>query len=508
VIDVDTILRQHDRAMKTDTAAFPPSPNCPSPADSGSATPQSPSRRGFVKSAAAASAAFGFQFVPSSVWGANSRVNFGAIGTGGKGRADIGGAVGAGMHCAALVDIVDVERFSQADASGGGRSRLDSILEAREKFADARFYTDYREMIADMGDRIDAVTISTPDHHHFHAALLAMRAGKHVYCQKPLTHSIWEARVLAKVAAETGVATQMGNQAHANDHMRRVVELVRAGVLGEVTEVHAWTNRPIWPQGFDAPPEKAEIPLGLDWEQWIGPAEWVDYSPRIAPFAWRGWWNFGTGALGDMACHIMDMAYWALDLGSPTTVQAEEYGGSELSAPIHSDIVYDFADQGVKLHWHDGQIGAEFDREEWRLVPGEFNRPSEEILEGFDYRKYGSVLVGERGKLFFDRFKDTWVVKPGSALDGFEAPEPSIPRARDEDNYKEWLDAIEGKVERGQSDFAYAGPFTETVLLGCLAQRAPGEALRWDAESMKVEGRPELDPLVRRDYREGWEVEV
>ncbi|MDF1825105.1 MAG: Gfo/Idh/MocA family oxidoreductase [Verrucomicrobiales bacterium] len=464
------------------------------------------SRRTFVKTAAAS--AFGFQFVPSHVWGANSRINFGAIGSGGKGQADINGSIQAGMQCAALVDIVDVEKYSQSEANGSVKSRLKSITEAREKFPDAKFYTDYREMISEMGDKIDAVTISTPDHHHFHAALQAMRAGKHVYCQKPLTHSIWEARVLTRVAREMGVKTQMGNQAHANSHMRRVVELIQAGALGEVKEVHAWTNRPIWPQGFSELPQKEKVPLGLDWEQWIGPAEWIDYSPRIAPFAWRGWWNFGTGALGDMACHIMDMPYWALDLGSPTSLKAEQEGGSDISAPINSTIEYNFADKGIKMHWYDGQIGASFDQENWRLIPGEFNRPSEKILEGADYKKYGSVIIGERGKLFFDRKNDNWMVNPSGGLDGFEFPEPSIPRAEGDDNYQEWLDAIEGRVERGQSDFDYAGPFSETVLLGCLAQRNSGERLKWDAEKMKVKGRPDLDHLIRREYRAGWEVEV
>ncbi|MEM6917225.1 MAG: Gfo/Idh/MocA family oxidoreductase, partial [Verrucomicrobiota bacterium] len=408
----------------------------------------------------AAASAFGFQFVPSHVWGANERLQFGGIGSGGKGQADISGSVNAGMVCTALVDIVDVEAYSQSEVSGSVKSRLNSITEAREKYPDAKFYTDYREMIADMGDKIDAVTVSTPDHHHFHASLLAMQAGKHVYCQKPLTHSIWEARVLTEVARKTGVKTQMGNQAHANSHMRRVIELVRAGLLGKVTEVHAWTNRPIWPQGFSELPEKADVPLGLDWEQWIGPAEWVDFSPKIAPFAWRGWWNFGTGALGDMACHIMDMPYWALDLGSPTTIQATEEGCTELSAPINSTIEYNFKDKGVKLHWYDGQIGASFDAENWRLIPGEFNRPSEEILEGVNYKVYGSVLIGEKGKLFFDRKNDNWLVKPSHLLDGFEFPEPSIPRAAGDNNYQEWLDAINGKVERGESDFDYAGPFS------------------------------------------------
>ena len=232
-------------------------------------TPAANSRRTFVKTAAAS--AFGFQFVPSHVWGANSRINFGAIGSGGKGQADIGGSINAGMQCAALVDIVDVEKYSQSEANGSVKSRLNSITEAREKFPDAKFYTDYREMIADMGDKIDAVTVSTPDHHHFHASLQAMRAGKHVYCQKPLTHSIWEARMLTKVAREMGVKTQMGNQAHANSHMRRVVELVQAGALGKAKKGKAWKNCPILAQGFSGNPQKKKEPPGLGWGQWIGP---------------------------------------------------------------------------------------------------------------------------------------------------------------------------------------------------------------------------------------------
>lgn len=464
----------------------------------------SATRRRFVKAAAAS--AFGFQFVPSHVWGANSRIQLGGIGTGGKGKADISGAVAAGMHPTAIVDIVDVEKLGSGKVDSGSiRSRMKSISEARSRYPDAKFYTDYREMIADMGDKIDAVTVSTPDHHHFHASMLAMKAGKHVYCQKPLTHSIWEARTLTALAAETGVKTQMGNQAHANDHMRRAVELIRAGILGEVKEIHTWTNRPIWPQGFETAPEPDPVPAGIDWEQWIGPAPWVDYSAKIAPFAWRGWWDYGTGALGDMACHIMDMPYWALDLGAPATIKATENGGTDISAPINSNIVYDFADKGVKLHWYDGQIGAEFQRDGWRFIPGEFNRPPQSILEGVDYRKYGSVVVGERGKMYFAR-KSDWFVKPAHLFDGFVSPEMTVPRARDEDNYKEWADAIEGKVERGQSDFAHSGPFTETVLLGCLAQRNPGETLNWDAESMSVKGRPDLDKLIRRDYRAGWEL--
>ena len=469
-------------------------------------------RREFSKTAGAAGAAlFGFQVVPSRAWGANSKVQLAGIGSGGKGRADIGGSAGVGMHVAALVDVVDTHSLELPSGKDAKklRSRLSSMSSTRKAFPDAKFFTDYRELFHEMGDKIDAVTVSTPDHHHFHATVLAMKAGKHVYTQKPLTHGIWEARTLTRLAEETGVKTQMGNQAHANDHMRRVVELLRAGVIGKVSEVHAWTNRPIWAQGFSSPPPAEKPPPGIDWEQWIGPAPRVEYSSRIAPFAWRGWWNYGTGALGDMACHIMDLPYWGLGLTSPATVKAVQEGGSELSAPINSTIVYDFANEGVKLHWYDGQKGATFNAEKWGLNKGDFNRPSEDILEGIDYRKFGSVIVGDRGKLFFDRFKNTWFVKPSSALAEIgKWPEQSVPRARSQNNYAEWLDSIEGKVERGQSDFSYAGPFTETILLGCVAQRNPGEKLKWNADSLSFEGRPDLDKIVKRDYRKGWEIEV
>ncbi|MCA9086061.1 MAG: Gfo/Idh/MocA family oxidoreductase, partial [Planctomycetaceae bacterium] len=261
------------------------------------------SRRTAMKAlgATAFASQFACTFIPSHAMGKMEKPALGAIGIGGKGRSDISGSEAAGFEIAALVDVVDSKTLGTIT-----ERRMKSVAEARSRYSQSRFFTDYREMLSEMGDRIDAVTVATPDHHHFHASLMAMQAGKHVYCQKPLTHGIWEARTLAQVASSTGVKTQMGNQAHAKDHMRRCVELIRAGVVGRVQEIHAWTNRPIWPQGFAAAPDKESIPAGINWEQWIGPAPFVDYSSKIMPFAWRGWWDYGTGALGDMACHIMD----------------------------------------------------------------------------------------------------------------------------------------------------------------------------------------------------------
>lgn len=319
---------------------------------------------------------------------------------------------------------------------------------------------------------------------------------------------------MTQVAAQMGVKTQMGNQAHANDHMRRCVELIRAGVIGKVTEMHTWTNRPIWPQGFAAPPDAERVPEGLDWEQWIGPAPWVDYNHVIAPFAWRGWWNYGTGALGDMACHIMDLGYWSMDPGAPSTVIAEQNGATKFSPPINSKITWSFpanqysAKQGFKINWYDGYVNAKFDRAAWNLdkASNEYNHPSEEILEGMDFERFGSVIIGEHGKLFFNRSKQDWVLKVNHQADGFVWPEQSLPRAADENNYREWYDAILGNVERGESHFGLAGPFTETILLGVLAQRNPGQELRWDSEKMQVIGRPDLAQYIRREYSEGWDA--
>ncbi|MFK8110900.1 MAG: Gfo/Idh/MocA family protein [Rubripirellula sp.] len=479
-------------------------------------TPSRLNRRQFNKSAGSAIGALaGFHFFPALADKKLEKPTLGAIGAGGKGVADIMGAKKAGFEVVALVDVFDATKLTKLEG------KLKKLGQVRDTFPDAQFFSDYREMLSSMGDKVDAVTVSTPDHHHYHASSLAMKAGKHVYCQKPLTHSIWEARSLAQIGQQTGVKTQMGNQAHANDHMRRCVELIRAGVIGKVKEIHAWTNRPIWPQGFASPPPQESVPAGVDWNQWIGPAPWVDYSSRIAPFAWRGWWDFGTGALGDMACHIMDLGYWAMqpETGaklSPSSVVAKQEGASKYSPPINSVITWDFdsspyaAKDGFKFHWYDGYVDATFDRDKWQLIKNgdEYNHPSEEVLDGMDFSKFGSVIIGEQGKLFFHRGKNNWVLKTSNQVDGFDWPEPTLPRATEQDNYKEWFDAVEGRIDQGESNFSLAGPMTEMILLGVIAQREPGTSLRWDAKQMKIENHPELQQYIQREYREGWNQKV
>src|SRR5688572_6502299 len=288
--------------------------------------PRHPTRRRFLQSSAAvAGAALAFpMIVPSRAFGANDRLAVAAVGANGKGAVDINGAQAAGAQIVALCDVD--ER---------------SLDERGQQFPQAKRYKDYREMLDKEQQNIDAVTVSTPDHHHAPAAMRAMRLGKHVYCQKPLTHTVQEARLMAELAREKKVATQMGNQGHSDIDTRRLVELIRAGVLGKVTDVHVWTNRPIWPQGI-ARPATAEVPPGLDWDLWLGPAPHRSYAAGYHPFNWRGFWDFGTGALGDMGCHCMDLPFFALNLRDPTSLSAQSSEVNEESAPSWSIIEYAF----------------------------------------------------------------------------------------------------------------------------------------------------------------------
>lgn len=467
-------------------------------------------RRKFTKGAAAA--LFGFQVVPSRVFGANDRINLAGIGTGGKGASDIANSDAAGFNIIALCDVVDATK-------GRLKEREGAVSGTRRKYLNAKFFQDWREMLDKVPD-IDAVTVSTPDHVHAMASVAAMKKGKHVYCQKPLTHDIWEARLMTKVAKETGVKTQMGNQAHALDSMRRAVELVRAGLIGDVTEVHTWTNRPIWPQAVPRFPEKEEVPAHLNWDLWIGPAPFHDYSSKITPFNWRGYWDFGTGALGDMACHVMDMSFWALELGSPTSVEAVTSGTSSVSPPIWSTITYEFPARGtkpaVKYVWHDGFKDAVFNEKKWALVnkddaskrPSQPNVPPAEILEGenpTESKGFGTVMIGTEGKFFFNRHNNKWVVKPNDRLKDCN-PAPSLQRARDSDPHKEFYDAIKNDGQ-GLGNFDYAGPFSETVLLGNLAMKL-GKKIEWDGPNMKAINAPEADALIKRPYRDGWKMDV
>ena len=471
-------------------------------------------RREFIR--ASAVAALGFHILPATARGANNRIQVGCIGIGGKGHSDTMSTAAAGAAIVALCDVADPR---QADL--GRRKKNKQGTTILDNFPEARLFTDYREMI-DAMPGIDAVTVSTPDHHHFHASMTAMRKGKHVYCQKPISHSIWEARRLAEAALKLKVQTQMGNQAHAGEPIRRGVELIRAGVIGRVTEVHAWTNRPIWPQGMAEWPKAEPVPKGLNWDLWIGPAPFREYSRAIAPFNWRGYWDFGAAALGDMGCHIMDMPYWALGLTSPESVEAIQEGGTPIAGPHWSTITYrfptSFFNAPVKFVWYDGVTSKEG---VYQHTP-----PDELWKDDFPtadhvFRRFDLILVGEKGRMFFARSRQDWVFKPETLTTDFTEPPKTIPRVPGEPRvgesdpqsaqvdpsggpYVEWLNAIRSGTP-ALSNFSASGPFSETVLLGNLALRL-GKRVQWDAKNLAAKNAPEAAAIIRRPYRKGWEM--
>jgi len=468
-----------------------------------------------------------FTIVPRSAWGANERIQLAGIGVGGKGAGEVNDLTAAGATFIALCDV---------DASRAAKTF--------QKYPQAKVYTDFREMLyREKG--IDGVTVSTPDHTHAPASLLAMSLGKHVYCQKPLTHTIYEARVMTRAARHYQVVTQMGNQAHAGEPIRRAVELVRGGIIGPVREVHCWTNRPVWPQGAKALElfqANASVPKpeDLNWDLWLGPAADREFNASLIPFNWRGWWDFGTGALGDMACHIMDMPYWALDLGSPTSVVAESGGATSQTGPDWSTITYQFpkrqrvgggasgasvgptasVDQPeVKFVWYDGQRNGQANAPYELLA----RATAETLASGIDPEpqdpngntrrpraqvdspaRWDLILVGDDGLLLFNRSSEKWIVTPGKRAEMSASIPKTLPRVENED--AEWLSAIRGGSP-ALSNFDYAGPFTEVVLLGNLAVRL-GKEISWDATTMSVANTPEAGALIRSESRAGWELPV
>ena len=399
---------------------------------------------------------------------ANGKLNVGIIGVDGRGGAHVA-ALGATENLVALCDVDEV-----------------SLAKAGARFPAAARYTDFRRMLERRD--LDAVVVGTADHTHFPASMMALDLGKHVYCEKPLTHSVWEARQLARAAGRAKVATQMGNQGHSNDGTRRVVELVQSGAVGAVREVHCWTDRPIWPQGIDRPAETSAVPGHVHWDLWLGPAPERPYHPAYHPFKWRGFWDFGTGALGDMACHVMDTAFWALKLGSPTSVEAEGEPHHPDSAPKWAVIRYEFPERGslppVKLTWYDGG-----------------RKPPAALAHGEKLPDNGTILVGERGTILLpDAYGSTFVLLPKERFSGFVPPARTIPNSPG--HHAEWVAACKSGGTGG-SNFQYAGALTEMVLLGNVAFRV-GHKIYWDARKLKARNCTEADRYIRRDYRSGW----
>ena len=409
----------------------------------------------------------------------NERVAFACIGLEGKGHSDSDDARRLGD----VVAVCDID--------------MNYLSAARNRFPKARQFTDFRKLLDEMHKSIDAVTVSTPDHIHALAAAMAMRHGKHCFVQKPLTHSLHEARVLAQLARDNKVATQMGNQGTAASNLRRAAALIRAGVLGNVSEIHIWTNRPIWPQGLDRP-SPVPPPAELNWDLWLGPAPQRPFARLTSggavyhPFAWRGWWDFGTGALGDIACHAVNMTFRALDLRDPATVQAETSGHNRDSFPAWSIITYEFAATAarpaLKLCWYDGG-----------------KRPKDELFAGIEGRDGGCLVIGDKGKM----------LSAGGGPEGFRLskglvpPEVSFPVSPG--HFEEFVRAIRGGDPAWSNFPEYAGPLTETVLVGNLAvwvanAPGPGPKLEWDAVNHRVKNHEGLEPLIRREYRNGYEL--
>jgi len=423
----------------------------------------------------------------------NEKLNMGGIGAGGQGGGDI-----RDMGAENVVALCDVD--------------WNRAAESFKTFPNARRYRDFRVMLEK--EKLDAVTVGTPDHTHTVAALAAMQLGIHVRVQKPLTWSIAEARALTKAAHKYNVVTAMGNQGHAGSGVREMCEILWSNAIGPVREAHIWTDRPIWDQS----PKQANLPSvavpeNMDWDLWLGPAPYRHYNPGYAPFSWRGWWEFGCGALGDMACHIMDPANWALQLGTPTSVECVTMeGGSEETPPVKSIIKYEFPARPfrekvdvvwkgktlppVTVYWYDGGFKPPLPAG----VP-----EGTKLGDGSN----GSYFVGDDGAATTGCYGDGTRLLPDERMKDFKQPDEVIPRVPDDDSHLEFANACKGGPAPG-SNFDYSGPFTEVVHLGSLAVRAGvGQKIQWDSKAMRSPNMPEVNHFVaRQNTRRGWEISV
>jgi predicted dehydrogenase len=466
-------------------------------------------RRRFLKVSAAAGAGYFFTASALSAGraadGPNGKLHFAGIGVGGKGEGDIAQAGKLG-EVIALCDV---------DDNRPGKTW--------ERFPSAKRYFDFRKMLDEMGKQIDAVTVSTADHTHAPASIMAMKMKKHVYCQKPLTHTVHEARQMRLVAKEMGVATQMGNQGSAANGLRRAVELVQAGIIGPVREAHVWTNRPIWPQAPDVtsrPPE-APVPSYVHWDEFIGPAPMrpyalntppVDKRHREAyhPFAWRGWWDFGTGALGDMACHTANMAFRALKLGYPTSVVADATDVNPETYPSSAKITFEFPARddmpAVSLTWYEGKRNGHKLLPPDELVQKAISIDTEPRHKG-KLVDSGSILVGDKGILYSpDDYGAQFFLYPAKDFEEVNKTKPEkLPMngKSDQGMKDEWVAAIKGGAP-AYSNFDFAAMLTETILLGNIAIRLTGEKLAWDGPEMKFTNNNNANQYVHYEYRKGW----
>ena len=430
----------------------------------------------------ATAAGAGLMIVPRHVLGRgqkapSDKLNIAAVGAGGKGRSDIEGV--ASENIVALCDI-DWQRAEQA----------------MNAHPDAARYHDYREMFDRHGDELDAVLVSTADHTHAVITAEALKRGLHVFTQKPLTRTIWEARMLGDMARKAGTATQMGNQGHAGNGTRLIREWIEDGVIGEVNRVEYWTNRPIWPQAMQRPKEVHEVPEHVKWDLWLGPAAKRPYhSEYYHPFAWRGWWDFGTGAIGDIACHAMDAAFWIFDLRDPSSIYAESTQLFRETAPASTRITFEYPARGSRpkmtVVWRDGNL-----------------RPAKpKFYEGkWPPGNSGQLFIGTKGVIVDNMYASKPQLHPSKLHEKIEKNPLPVKYERTEGHYKQWLAAIKsGTTNPDGSNFPdHAGPMTETALLGNLAVRSQQE-IAWNPKKLKVTNGVDVPrEYIQPAYRDGW----
>jgi predicted dehydrogenase len=432
-------------------------------------------RRDFVKTTALAGAT-GYFVNPSAAADSdspNEKLNIAAVGVTGRAGANV-----AGVSTQNIVAVADVDQ-----------NLLDK---GSVKYPNARKYRDYRVMLEKEADKIDAVVVGTPDHSHAPAAAMALRLKKHVYCEKPLTHTVYEARVLADLAKENNLVTQMGTQIHSLDNYRRVVELIETDAIGKVKEVHVWAGA-VYTGGKFTTNTKA--PDHLDWDLWLGPAVERPYSEGVHPFHWRRFWDYGTGSLGDFGCHYMDLAHWALKLQNPTTVSATGPEYEPVSTPAWCIAEYEYPARGdlpaLSLTWYDS--GKKPDK----LAAIVKRQPKDQDEKDMSTAS-GQLFIGERGMLLSNYTQRCLL--PAEEFSDFKAPEPYIPESIG--HHAEWLNAIKNGGPT-TCNFHYSGGLSESVLLGTVAYRA-GEKIEWDAKNVKVTNSEKAQQFVHKEYRKGW----
>jgi predicted dehydrogenase len=406
------------------------------------------------------------------------------VGVGGQGTSDIWN-----VSSENIVALCDVDDTHMADFLKHKRNDPKN----QPMYDKANKYRDFRIML-EKEKNLDAITVTTPDHNHAVIAMMAIKMGKHTFVQKPLTHTIKEARMLKKAAQEAKVVTQMGNQGHAGEGARLINEWIWDGAIGDVREAHVWTNRPIWPQGIDAPKEIPSVPSTLDWNLWLGPAPFRPYHPDLCHFVWRGWWDYGTGALGDMGAHLFDQPFWALKLGYPLSVQASSTKYTKDSYPLAEIVTYEFPKRGkmppVKLIWYDGGLMPPRPHD---IEPGR--------MMGDDGG--GVLFVGDKGHLMCNTYGESPRLVPETKMQEYKRPEKTI--LRSPGIHEEWIEAIKAG-KKSTTDFSYSAALTEAMLLANIAVLMQDKytKLEWDGEKMEFTNLPEANQYLHKEYRQGW----